>query len=155
MDSEIGTVASSINLNQAVIYDAESGHFVSQEHQRIAEIIHDYDPDLYLCWIPPENRDLDNTQPFAIIHMPEGKPQYIVRKLKDSEVDARLLQWLFSNDQARAGNDILGSIEAAEAAKKALKLKEREERIGERLDLAETMLKSPLNWYRHGGKKYT
>lgn len=143
----------SADLN-TYIYDADSGYFISEEHRRIAEIIQDYNSDLYLCWIPPDKRALDDTEPFAIIHMPPGKPQYVVRRVKDSEVDVRLLQWLWSNDAARRGEDILNSLEAFEAAQKALKLKTEAEKLEEANDVATSIIKSPLNTYKHNGVKY-
>jgi hypothetical protein len=136
------------------VYDADSGHFVSSEHQRVAEVIQEYDPNLYLMWIPPEKRELDDTQPFAIVHMPSDGKQYVVRRLKEDEVDYRLLAWLWSNDQARKGNDVLGRLEAEEAARKALELKVEMERREETRELATSIVRSPLNWYKHNGKVF-
>ena len=39
-------------------WNEESGALLSAEHQRIARVIHDYDPTLELAWIPPEARQL-------------------------------------------------------------------------------------------------
>jgi len=141
----------STDLN-AYIYDADSGYFISEEHRRIAEIINDYNPDLYLTWIPPDKRDLDETEPFAIIHMAPGKPQYVVRRCKDSEVDVRLLQWLWSNDTTK--HDVLSQLEAFEAAQRALKLKEQLEKEEAANDVASAIVRSPLNTFRHNGIKF-
>src|SRR4030067_1411292 len=131
-----------VSLQNSYMYDADSGYFISEQHRIIAEIIQDYNPDLYLMWIPPDKRGLDDTEPFAIVHMPIGKPQYVVRRCKDSEVDVRLLQWLWSGDTAREGNDILGSLEAYEAASKAIKLKEQEDQLAAQRDVALSVIKS-------------
>jgi hypothetical protein len=143
-----------VDLHNSYMYDADCGYFISEEHRIIAEIIQDYNPDLYLMWIPPDKRDLNDTEPFAIVHMPPGKSQYVVRRCKDSEVDVRLLEWLWSNDQARGGTDILGRLEAHEAAKKAMQLKRDQEKLDAAQDIALSIIKSPLNAYKHNGVKY-
>lgn len=93
--------------------------------QRIAEIIQDFDPTLELRWIPPENRTAFDNKPFAIWQVAPGFPPYIVMSLSEDELDHRVLASLF-NASNKNGN-ILDKIEAEEAAKQVLRMKERME----------------------------
>lgn len=132
------------------VFDPDSGHFLSEKHRRIGEIINDYNPDLHLVWIPPTDRNAEDTMPFAILHTPPGRPEYIVFKVAEDEVDARLLARLWENDMAV--NNPLRRLEALEAANQAILYKKQMEEAEERADIARSMFKSPLNVYRFGGK---
>jgi len=133
------------------LLDPETGHFISQEHRRVAEIINEYDSTLNLVWIPPGKRT-GESHPFAILHSPDGKAPYIVRKVRESEVNEQLIAWLWSNDTQR--NDPVSMLGAYESAQEALRLKRQLEAKEEQQEIAETILRSPLNVYRHNGKTY-
>lgn len=128
-------------MTSTVTFDPESGRALSVEHQRIAEIIHDYEPTLSLAWVPPENRALNEQYPFAVIHSPEDAPAYIVMRLRENEVDHRVLARLWGAD-SKNGN-VLTNIEAEEAARKAIELKAREDEIEEAREMAAWMIKAP------------
>lgn len=141
-----------MDLGDRLLVDPESGHFISEKHQRIAEIIHDYDPNVHLVWIPPRDRtNSEDEMPFAIIHTPPGKPEYIVFKFKEEELDERILARLWSNDASK--NNPMAYLEALEAAQQAVDYKKRLEMEEERKDIARSMFNSPLNYYRYNGKK--
>lgn len=131
----------------SVRWDEETGHFLSKEHQRIAQVIHDYDPTLELAWIPPENRTLNDTHPFAIIHHPVGQQSYVAMRLKENEVDHRVISRLWSND-AQNGN-VLNAIEKEEEARRAVDYLRREEEMEEAREMASWMVKA-----RHGAKMH-
>lgn len=129
------------------------GHFVSDKHMRIAEIIKDYDPDLELVWIPPENRlPEDNNKEFAVTHRLPGKNPYIVFYVSADEVDERVLARLWSADNGNGS--VLNKIDAMNAAVEAVKLKEQMDYEEERSDLVKHILKSPRATYRHNGVVY-
>lgn len=127
------------------------GYFVSREHQRIAEIIQDYDPDLYLVFIPPADRNHDDPteKPWAVVHMPGGKAPYFV--FYADECDERILERLWRNDQNV--NNPLSELEAKEAAQQAIKYKKEMEQLEMQADIAKSMIRSPLHTYRINGKK--
>lgn len=135
------------------IYDPESGRFVNQKHRRVAEIINDYNQDLWLCYLPPESRRPEDVEPFAIVHRPANGNEYIVMTCREDEVDERLLARLWSADQTRPGNDALKYLEAKDRAAEALRLKEMMEKREEMHDQAHTLFKTPLHTYRMNGKK--
>lgn len=126
----------------------ESGHFVSMEHSRIAEIINDYNPDLYLLFIPPARREAGD-KPYAVMHQPEGKAPYIVAYYDDC--DERILEHIFMNDTTR--HDIMARLEAQELAQQLVEAKRRQEIAEANADMAKSMWRSPLHTYRHNGKK--
>lgn len=138
-------------LGTSVRYDEASGHWVSAEFQRIAQVIHDFDPDLSLAWIPPEMRQANEVQAFAIICAPVGREQYIVRLLGEEELNENLIAWLFTHNSNNV--NVLDAVEAKDAARKALEMQRELDEREEMLDIAKSMLKSPLHTYRHNGKK--
>lgn len=138
-------------MTDAYILDSETGTFISQEHRRIAEIINEYDETLQLIWIPVGKRT-GETHPFAILHSPDNKAPYIVRKVKESEVNEQLIAWLWTNDTNR--NDVHAMLEAYDDARQAVEHKKAIEAAEEQAEVAGAILKSPLNVYRHNGKIY-
>jgi hypothetical protein len=135
------------------IVDPVTGHWLSQDHLRIAEIIHDYNPQLELVWIPPEDRkELDTEYPFAVRCNPDDGKSYIMMQLKEHEVDHRVLERIFLNDNTK--NDVLARLEAEEAAIYAIKLKKQMEEAEERREFLASIFKSPKSVYRHDGVEY-
>lgn len=130
-------------------YLATEQGFISVKHQRVAEIINEYDPDLLLVWIPPDKRiPGDEGKEFAVLHTKHGK-QYVAMFVKEDEVDERLLAKLWAADE-KNGN-VLSKLDAMNAAVQAMKLKEQMEIQAEKDDLAKSILKSPKHTYKHGG----
>lgn len=136
------------------ILDHDTGRFVSQEHQYIASIIQDYNPELHLVWIRPQDRttEEDRKYPFAVMHMPEGREPYIVMLIKENELDHRVLARLFEADQSKG--DPLAKLNAHNAAIKALEAYKHAAEMEELADFHRTMIKSPLHTFRHNGKVY-
>lgn len=135
------------NLNIAI--PTEDGRWVSQEHSDIAEIIKDYDDTLELAYIPPDKRiDYKTDPPFAVVCRPRnGTPPYVV--FTSQNCDRSILARLFAGDNAN-GN-VLDRIEAEEAAKKAIELKQELEAAEVRQDFIGSIKKSPLNSFKHNG----
>lgn len=135
-------------------FDPDAGMVLSVKHQRIAQVIHDYNPELRLVWIPPSERSVEDVNPFAVVHDRPNGYSYPIMFLSEDEMDHRVLARIFEADMARQGNNPLAKIEANNAAKTILEAKEREDRQAEKKDIAVHILKSKLHKYRHGGKTY-
>lgn len=121
-----------------------SGHFVSDNHMRIAEVLRDYDPNLELEWIP-DHDDKSGDPPFRVIHTdPRSGYRYIVCYAHN--LDGRLLERVIQMDAAKKG-DILSDIDARNKAVKLLQFKEWEEKKAEAADKAKYILRSHLNKY--------
>jgi hypothetical protein len=136
-----------IRLDIAIPTD--DGRWVSEKHERIASIIQDYDPALHLAYIPPDKREPGDV-PFAVIHTPNDAPAYIVATFDDC--DERILEHLWSIDNQHG--DVLSRMDAHNAAIKAVELKERMDREEASRDLTASIVRSPLNTYKHNGVKY-
>jgi ribosomal protein S28E/S33 len=129
----------------------QDGMMLSAEHMRIAEIIQDYDPYLELIWIPPNQRDHNDTFPFAVRHNPPGKESYIVFKLRETEVDHRVLARLFRGDNSKG--DILSVIESEEAARRLLEMKKQKDEMEEARELAAWAVKAKPG-AKHNGVRF-
>lgn len=139
-------------FGNAYLLGQENGYALSVQHLRISEIIQDYDPTLELAWIPPDQRNFDDTEPFAVIHRPIGKPAYIAMTLREDQVNEGLLARLWMHDNKNGS--VLNWVEARDAAYKAMKLKEEMDEAEMKKDVVKSIVKSPKSVYRHEGVDY-
>ena len=142
----------------AGVWDSTQGAFISTEHQKLAEVLSDYNPYFSLVWIPPKDRSTNDTRPFAILDSSPGKAPYIVRYLSDAEMrDATsILTWVFEGDLSKHRPvDVLTRIELREKAQQLLDLKTQEERLAEEQDKLEFLAKTPLNKFKIGDRVYS
>lgn len=160
---------SNVNAAQmadAPFYSQEHGEFLSSKAARLAEILHDYNPYLELCFIPSSKRDDTDTHPFAIRdnspwRLGPGGQGYIVRHISEREVDNPqvILEWLFEGDLSKHGlSDIMAREKAREAARELLKLKRDQDIAAERQELAAAIIsggRDKKNYFRHNGKVFT
>lgn len=134
-----------------VLVPTSDGYLIDENHARIAEIIKDYDSELELAWIPPDKR-LPGDSPFAVIHRPMGKPEYIA--FYADVCDERIIERIFIGDVKRHGGTILNEIDAKNAAVKAVQMKKQMDELDAQADKAQHVLKSPLHKYRMEGIDY-
>jgi hypothetical protein len=140
-------------LGRNWVVDAD-GHWMSASAYRLAEMLQDYDPYLFLAQIPPiDRRDGDNN-PWGILHELPGKEPYILATYTDAELEnpTEILARVFAGD-LRKNNPVI-AIERYEAAEAAMRLKAREEEIEEYKDFARHMWNSPKSRYTHNGRVY-
>lgn len=129
------------------VYDSNSGEFINSKFQHIAEIINDWNPELFLLWIPPKDRRATDIAPYAIAHKPSnGNPPYIIKYVQEDQLDHRLIAELWHMQEN--SKDIIGYLDKVNAAAEALRLKEQEEKLLDDLDKMGSVLKSPLHTYR-------
>lgn len=127
---------------------------LSAKHERVAEIIKDYDPDLELAYIPKQERTSFDSKPFAIVHVnPQNGYRYVVMTCREDEVDERLVARLFKHNIAE--NDVIGQLEADEAAARLLEYRTKMDEVEEKKEFMRAVLTSKKNWYRHNGKVYS
>lgn len=138
-------------------YDEDSGRWLSAEHQRVAEVIKDYDPNLELVWIPPEGRteEEDRRKPFGLVHRQPDGHTYLIFTLSEAEVNHTLLARIFEADMHKHDpTRTINKIELNEQAMRLMQAKKIEEQKQEYMEFAHALLKSPLHTYRHNGKVY-
>lgn len=145
----------------SVVWNPDLGEFISEEHRRVAEIIHDFNPYFSLVFIPKNQRttEQERAKPFAILQ--SGVPNMrdtIIRHLSEEEMrdSSSVLAWLFEGDQRRhRSGDILRKIEAKDAAERALAMKREMDQREDEMQFAEYVFsdKSP-NTFKHNGQVY-
>lgn len=129
-------------------YHKDSGYFISERHERIARIVHDYDPEIELGWIPPDKRDADDTQPFCLIHNHPNGTRQVISYWREDQVDERILEWLFENDfKKHRPEDIYNRMQAKNLARELYEAQVREDEHRQRVDRARHILRSPLHKY--------
>lgn len=138
-------------------FDTEAGVIVSEKHRRIAEIIHDYNPELSLMWIPPSKRSAEDGDPFLIVHTRMDGSQYPVMWIPEEQMDNPpvVLGRLFAGDMSKGDKDrVQMAMEAAEMAEQVYKAKIDQERWDSKMDFVTFALKTPLHKFKHNGKEY-
>lgn len=132
------------------VYDPKSGEFINSKFQRVAEIIHDFDPTLSLVWIPQANRktEEEKKKPYALTHCPLGGEPYIIFFLDEEDLNEKLIATIFqARNNAENLNDIL---DAEEAARRAMNLREQMELHEQEMDKARFLARSPLHTINMG-----
>lgn len=137
------------NLDMDIAIPTEDGRWVSEAHERIARIIQDYDPELFLAYIPPDRREPGDV-PFAILHCPAGRESYIVFTVE--HCDERILERLWATDNRNG--DVLNRLDAHNAALEAVKLKKELDVREERAELVQSIVRSSKSVYKHDGITY-
>ena len=133
-------------FSNAVLLGDKGG--LSVQHERIAEIINDLDPNLELAYIPEPDRSAFDKHPFMVRH----KNGYVVMTLAANEVDHRVIAKLIKRDTARGS--VIDAIDSETAAYNLVHAKSQMDEMDEKRDFAHHVLKSNKNVYRHNGATY-
>ena len=123
----------------------------STDHRRVAEVIRDLFPTVRLIKVDSLHPGYNPEMPFALVDEPHLLPPYIIRYMRESEVDQRLIAWLVENNMQNADSKVnrLRILEMAEAAMKA---KRELEWMEEKKDMMKSVMSSRKNVYRHDGQ---
>lgn len=143
-----------------MVWNSQLGEFISDDHQHLAEILNDYNPNLSLVFIPMKDRQPGDTKPFAILESRPGFAPQIVRYLSEADMlhPTTVLEWVFVGDTTKNGGaaGLIRRMEAHDAADKLMKLKQREaelEDISEHVAFMSTGGRNKLHTIHHNGKK--
>lgn len=131
-------------------YNDKAGKFVHAKHERLAEIVSDYDPDLDLVFIktqvPPEPQ-------YAVIHWVGNDEYFVVSWWHEHELDDRILISLFENDFRKHNpNQIFDQMLARQTAQKLMEQKEDQDEIAANWEFGKWALQTRLNTFKHNGK---
>lgn len=129
----------------------DDGHWVSENFERLARIVHDYDPQYELRWIPPELRETvdDRAKPYVVWDTVTNYPVFYASEL---DTPADILTRLFLGDN-KFGN-VLDRIEAHNKALEAIKMKEELDRREEKMEYAAWLMGTEKNYIQLGkGRK--
>jgi hypothetical protein len=123
----------------------------STDHRRVAEIISDLFPTVRLIRVDSLHPAYNPEQPFALIDEPHLLPPYVIRYIRESEVDARLVAWLVDNNMHDKDSQV-NKLKILEMAEAAMKAKRELEWMEEKKDMMKSVMGSRKNEYRHDGK---
>jgi hypothetical protein len=126
----------------------DDGVWVSEEYERLARIIQDYDQYLELRWIPPQYRTRDDKKPFVVV---DTRTNHAVLYASELDTPTDILERLVISDNAQ-GNVLL-RIEARELAEKLQQAKAYQDTLEEAHDKANFLFNTPLHWVREGKEK--
>lgn len=135
-------------LANSHVYDPQSGEWINEHFQRIAEVIHDLSPNLALLWIPQSERDDPSAPPYAVAHTNGQGEQYIFMYIQEHELDERVIAKILESNS----DTLLERLDKMEAAKELLAHKEQTDKYEQMADMARSLWKSPLHYYRLNGK---
>jgi hypothetical protein len=126
----------------------------SGEHRRVAEVIQDLFPTVRLIRVDSLHPAYNPQMPFALVDEPHMLPPYVIRYLKESEVDQRLVAWLVENNM-HDPNSKVNRLRILEMAEAAMKAKRELEWMGEKKDMMKSIMSSKKHEYRHNGRVIT
>lgn len=122
------------------------------DHQRrVAAVIKDIFPTVRLLRLEPTHPSFNPNAPFALVDEPRILPPYVIRTLKESEIDHRLVAWLIDNNMADADSKV-NKLDLLAMAHKAVEAKRELEWMGERKDMLKSVMQSKKSTYTHDGK---
>lgn len=124
----------------------ETGHWVSEQFARLAEILKDYDDGLELRWIPPEMRTSEDGKPYAIVHRNPQGYEYVVKYAGELDNPQRILADLWAGDTSK-GN-VLGYLDSLDAANDAFRMKKQVEQAEERQEFIEYLMRTDKNFIK-------
>jgi len=155
-----GTVSApgSSFFNNARVWSSERREFVSQKHMDLATVLHDYDPNFELVYVPEHDRDATDVKPFAILSRgTEATAPHIVRYLSEAELAEphKILAWIRMGDlRYNDPKAIIERIEAEEAFERLMNLKREEEETQDRIEKMAFLAsggRDRKNYIRHNG----
>lgn len=120
--------------------------------ERLARVLADYDPTIFIRKLDPSHPQFNKDKPYSIV-VSGNTDRYVLKNYADWELDERIMADIISADVTQSGGSI-DDIQALNAAHEFMKIKEREEMMAERRQIARDVAKLGLtmNYARHNGK---
>lgn len=128
---------------------SEIDNWVSAEFQRLAEIVNDYDPYLFLEEIPAHVRETINDKKLCF-RIVDDRTKSVVLYADSLSNPKDILTRLWSMDSDK-GN-VLNRLDAANAAEQALQLKQRMDEQEALKDLTAFIIKNTKSRWHHEGR---
>jgi len=131
-------------------FDKIDGLYTDQQ-RRVASVIRDIFPTVRLLKLDSLHPAFNPEQPFALVDEPNLLPPYLIRTLRESEIDHRLVAWLVDNNMNDPESKV-NKLDILEMAHRAVEAKREVEWMEERRDVMTSIMKSKKNTYKHDGK---
>lgn len=146
-------------LGNTHVADAVSGRWINVKHQRLAELLHDYDPTLFLAFFDQDNlHEGDVTvKPYALVQIDPNLPEpYYIFYLDEQEIEqpVRVMAMLFEAQRRANGKqgDLATWLDDADRARELVKFKDDMEEEEFRREQADFLWKTPYHNLRTGGR---
>lgn len=125
--------------------------WVSAEFQRLAEIVNDYDPYLFLEMVPvaEQHNLIDKSKVFRIV---DDRNKKIVMYADSLSNPTDILARLWSMDQQH--NSVVANLDARNRAVEALKLKEEIDKREAMMDFSAFVIKNTKSRWEHEGQVF-
>jgi len=127
---------------------------VPEHAHRLARVMADYDPNLYIRKVPEQHPQFNPERPWAVMYgSNSGGESYIIQNYPFSMLDERIMADLISADVTKDGGSV-DDIVALNAAHEFMKIKKQQEEDAERRELTRDLVKLGLtkNYAKHNGK---
>jgi hypothetical protein len=127
---------------------------VPEHAHRLARVMADYDPNLYIRKVPELHPQFNPERPWAVMYgSNSGGESYIIQNYPFSMLDERIMADLILADVTKDGGSV-DDIVALNAAHEFMKVKQRQEEDAERRELTRDLVKLGLtkNYAKHDGK---
>lgn len=132
-----------------VFIPADTGEWVSEEYERLARIIKDYDSCLELRWIPPANRTRDDKKPYVVV---DTRTNHAVLYASELDTPTDILVRLVDSDNARG--DVVDRLEVRDLAIRLQQAKKWEDELLEAREKTNFLLNTPLHYAQVDGVKF-
>lgn len=129
---------------------SEEGRWIDENFERLARVVHDYDPQFELRWIPPEHRSEpgDRERPYVIWDTYTNNAVLYANEL---DTPSGILARLFNADNKHGS--VLDRLDAHNAAIKALEMKAQLDASEERQDKVAFLIGTKKNYINLGKDK--
>lgn len=118
----------------------ESRYLGLPPHARhIAEILAEFDPDIYVEILPSDHIQFNPQKPFSVTIRPVGRESYVYGNYALHELNSRLVASFIERWNDAHGMAGYDAFEVLEAAENIMKAKQRQEELEERRDHAKTL----------------
>lgn len=128
-----------------VFIPTETGHWVSEDFERLARVVQDYDHNLQLRWIPPDHRTREDKNPYVIWDTLTNTPVLYASEL---DTPTEILTKLFLADN-KQGN-VLSRLEAHNNAQEIMDARSVMDKYEEMHDQADFLLNRAGNYVKMG-----
>lgn len=117
------------------VIPTQEGIFVSSKWLHLSEMLKDYNPQLELKWIPPQNRaPEDRLRCYVITHRDSNNKEYVVMYASELDQPEDIMGRVFANDMKHG--DVQARMDARNTAHKLFQMKAQEEELAEKEELS-------------------
>lgn len=127
---------------------------VPEHAHRLARVMADYDPNLYIRKVPELHPQFNPEKPYAVMYgSNSGGESYIIQNYPAYALDERIMADIISADVTKDGGSV-EDIVALNAAHEFMKIKQRQEEDEARREVARDLVKLAMskNYVKHNGK---